>query len=172
MPLPVAVLQELFAQRSSEGVLELLRLTHPDTDGTLTPLRIANDEVPVSVTDDGEGSPATYQRGAFSIELEPSIEGEIPDVGTLRVDLLSLGDGGEILKAALRSQQSGLLVRVRLIRSSAPNAPFYETPDELVWKDVRWNNFEAEGRLDYPENFDEEPYPGDTYDPFHFPGLF
>ena len=172
-PLPSAVLAELFAQRTSEAYLLLLRLTHPGTDGLYTPLRMVNDEVAIGVADDGAGDPATYPGARFDLELEATIEGDFPpEVGTLRVDLLSLGEAGEALKAALRSQSSGLRVRVRLVRASAPDAVIYETPEDLVWQDVAWDNFEAEGRLGFPENFDEEPYPGDTYDPFSFPGLF
>jgi len=173
MPLPEGVLADLFSQRADDAYLQLLRITHPDTDGTYTPIRLVDRAVALSVSDDGDGDPVTYTAADFAVEGEGGTEGDIADdVGTLRIDLISLGALGEQLKAALRSQLSGLRVRIRLVRESDPNTVIHETPEDLVWKDVRWNNFEAEGRLGYPENWDGEPYPGDTYDPFHFPGLF
>lgn len=147
-----AALRAMYAQQSAEVFLALL-------DINVSPvIRVVNN------TEEIVSGGNTYSAFPFDIPLPGDREGETPRF-TLRIDNVDRS-----IVQAIRGITEGPAIDLKIVLASSPNI-IEAGPFPLQLKNADWDKLVVEGELSY-EDFDDEPYPGRSYVPALFPGLF
>jgi hypothetical protein len=141
-------------EQTAEVWLALLEITHPQLT---TPIRVVNN------TEDVVSNGVTYLKTAFRIKLPddsdalPSVQIEIDNVDRAVTD-------------AARSINSPPTVTLLVVLASTPDV--YEAgPFTFTMTDVNYSAETINGTMIF-EDILNEPFPGESFDPARFPGLF
>lgn len=155
MTLSNAGIASLLAQETGEVWLTLLTIRHADLPA---PERLVLDLQPV--VSRGE----TYLPASFDIRL-PNQSGDAPPRVTLSLDNVD-----RRLIELLRTITEPPMIDIEIVLASDPDTVELSLPD-FELKDVKYNKLAVTGTLGF-EDFLAEPYPGATFTPGDFPGLF
>ena len=153
--LSVAAHQAVNAQETGEVFLLLLTLDHADL---AAPIRVVNNMV--NVTSRGE----VYFAYPFEIAL-PDEDPESLARVTLRIDNVDR----EIVKS-LRTIQAPLAVALEVVMASSPGV-VEAGPFEMTLVAAEYDALTVTGELAF-EDVLNEPFPGHSYVPSEYPGLF
>ena len=122
---------------------------------------------PILVTSDGVATVSnglTFNSYQFMLTLPDDTERPFSQ-GRLSIENVS-----QVIIEALRSVSSALLITMQIVLASDPDTVEVEYPEfELV--NVNYDAQQISGDLSI-ESFVEEPFPGDSFIPSYFPGLF
>lgn len=151
--LSTGVLSTLYAQAADDPILALITATH----ASLTTRRYVRNH------EDVTSNSNTFTAAAFDIVL-PAEQADIPGIGTLVFDATD-----RTVIDDLRAVTTPISVLLQIIQEAAPNTVLAAWTLDL--RVARWNVFEVECDLRAYAVLDE-PYPGQTYSPARFPGLF
>lgn len=145
----------LFAQETDAEFVRLLVIEHESLEEAL---RFNDSGVDIISNEQ------TYSAFPFELTLPDDDENAAP-VARLRIDNTSR----EIV-ATLRTLRPAPIVHFMVIRSDDPDVIEAEFP-EFRLSNVKYdvNVVEADLTVEY---FTAEPYPGDTFNPADFPGIF
>jgi len=160
MTMSSAAVAASLAQETGEAWITLLSIAHPDLatmpeiGGTI---RFAHH--PVDIVSRG----ATYRAAYFEVSLPDDAE-EVPRV-TLRVENVD-----RLIADALRAIASAPTVTLEVVLGSTPDV-IEAGPYELTLRRVDVDAVFVEGELVYDDMLNE-PYPGDSFTPDKYPGLF
>jgi hypothetical protein len=149
----LAARRAFFSQQTGEVILVLLDITHPD----LTTIRVVNNN------EDVVSGGNTYSAFPFDMPPPGEKEGEIARV-RLRIDNIDRS-----IVQALRSIQSSPMVSLNIVMASSPNR-IEAGPFDMFLKAAVYDKLVVEGELSFED--EDEPFPGDSYVPALFPGLF
>jgi len=144
-----------YAQRTDEVILLLLTITHPDME---MPIRVVNDLQ--SIMSRGN----KFIAFPFEINLPEETSEQLSKV-TLRIDNVD-----RLIVYSLRTLSSAPEVTLEAILATSPDI-VEAGPFNMTLRDVKYDALVVEGTL-YFEDLLNEPYPGDSFVPAHFPGLF
>ena len=144
-----------FAPFTDEVWLALLEIDHTDLD---TPIRVVNNNE--NVTHDSN----TYTAYPFFISM-PSETDERPPEVTLVIDNVS-----QTLTSTIRTLTSSPTVTLRIVLASAPDTILAGDYD-FTLHHVTYNAIEIRGTLGFAKVLDE-PFPGNSFTPEDYPGLF
>ena len=152
----------ILAQQTGVVVLNLIDIDHEDLD---TPIRIVNN------TEDVLSGGNLYTAVGFDVVPPDNREGT-PRGARLRIDNTS-----QWFTPTLRSLQGQfeVTIKVAIPSDEAASPPVFDSveieymPMQLVG--IQADDSTVEGTLSY-ENLNNQPFPGDTFSPFEFPGLF
>jgi hypothetical protein len=145
----------LFSQETSEVFLVLLTIEHIEL---VDPIRLCNNNE--EVVSRGQ----TYIAFRFDIQL-PTSESESPPKARIKVDNVD-----RRITESVRIITSPPTITMEVIRASSPNTVELSLPG-FTLTNVTYNALTVSGDLGM-ENFLLEPYPGLSFDPGRFPGLF
>lgn len=155
MPLSATALAEAFKEHSGAAWRTLVTITHPSL---ATPLRLVNARE--SVISNGQ----TFVPCEFEVIL-PETDGE--RVGRAR---LRIGNIDRDIQDAILYADPAPKLSFQIVLSSQPDVVEESTGElrlERVEADVNW----IEGDIG-PTDTAIEPWPGDSFSPANFPGLF
>jgi len=147
--------QAMFAQETSEAFLPLITLEHDDLD---SPIRVVHNHT--EITSNGN----TFLPYAFQLMLPDDTERNVCQ-GKLTIDNVSR----EIIEA-IRSISSAPTVTIQIVLASDPDTVEIEYSDFKL-KEITYDAEWVSGNL-VIETFSKEPFPGDSFTPGNFPGLF
>lgn len=163
MPLSTAGLRAVLAQETGEAFLILLTISHPDLS---VPVRLVYNET--NIVSRGE----TFFRAAFQIILPDDSE-DVPTT-TIRVDNVAAvdpNDGQEKrVSDYVRLLQSPPTVTLEIVLGSSPDV-LEGGPYDMVLQRADYDALEVTGELGFDDMLNE-PYPGDSFTPSLYPGLF
>jgi hypothetical protein len=145
----------VFDQQTEEVFLILLEIDH---DNLATPLRVVNNYE--NITSNGD----LYYGFPFSVSLPSEMEDELPAVK------LTIDNVDRQIVEAVRSITSPATVSLSLILASSPNN-IERGPYVLKMRNVQYDAMSVSADLMVDDIYNE-PYPGITYSPTNFPGLF
>lgn len=149
-----AALREMLAQTSGEVFHQLLTLSHP----SITTVRVVDN------TEDVDSRGNTYTAFPFSLSLPADATERLP------VAELTLSNVDRRLIDEVRSISGPITATLEIVTSTTPDTvevgPFVF---DII--SVRFNKETLTATLAY-EPILAEPYPADSFDPQHFPGLF
>lgn len=152
--LSTAAVRELLAQHSGEVFLVLLTLSHP----SMTTLRV------VSNTENITSRGNVYTAFPFEIALPPDLSEE------LRPVRLSISNVDRRLIDEIRGIASPIAVRMEIVTAGAPNT-LEVGPFDFEMASAEYGVETITATLTYePVLFSS--FPGKTFDPQLFPGLF
>jgi len=144
-----------FGSRTDEAYIVLITVDHEEM------------EEPLHVTSDGvitTSNAVDFHPYSFMLTLPDDTERPFSQ-GRLTIENVS-----QVIIEALRSVSSALLVTMQIVLASDPDTVEVEYPEfELI--DVSYDALRISGSLNI-ESFTEEPFPGDSFIPSFFPGLF
>lgn len=152
----------MMARETGVVVLQLLDITHEDMD---EPIRIVNN------TEDIISGGNTYTAIGFDLVLPEDKDGT-PRGAKLRID-----NASQWFTPTLRTLQGEFEVTIKIAIPTNINAtpPVFNSiemeylPMQLI--SLQYDDQTVDGNLSY-ENLANQPYPGDTFSPFEFQGLF
>jgi hypothetical protein len=145
----------VFASETDKTALMLVTLKHSKLSA---PLRFVHDGQ--NRVSRGE----TYQAAAFDISL-PTQQADQPPTARLAICNVD-----KAIVEEIRGLSEFPTVTIEVILAETPDV--VETSyEDMTMKDATYDALIIEGSLGY-EDFLMEPYPGDTYTPAIFPGLF
>jgi hypothetical protein len=147
--------QAAFAQETDEAFLVLITLDHEDLT---SPIRVVNNQV--AITSNGN----TFQPYAFKLTVPDDTERNLSQ-GRLSIDNISR----EIIEA-IRSISSAPSVTIQVVLASDPDTVEIEYSD-FELKNITYDAEVVSGNL-VIETFVKEPFPGESFTPGNFPGLF
>jgi|SRR3989304_6619060 len=145
----------LFASRTDKCFLALLTITHVNLTA---PIRVVNNGE--NITSNGND----YQWFPFDIEIPADSIDEIPKIR------ITISDPTRKIAPQIRALTTSPEVSLSIIMSDTPNT-VEVGPFVMTLKNVSWDELTISGELGYEDIF-EEPYPGDTFTPAEYPGLF
>jgi hypothetical protein len=145
----------IYTQDTSELFLFLLEIDHADLD---TPLRFVNN------TEDVTSDSNVYTAFPFMINLPADKEDQLPRV-TLAIDNID-----QTIVQTLRELSSPATVSVSLILHRDPDT-IEAGPFEFTMKNATYTAEVVTCELAY-EDILNEAFPGDSFTPNHFTGLF
>jgi len=140
-----------YAQQTNEVVLVILEIDHDDL---AAPIRVVNNTE--NITSGGD----EYLAAGFDIKL-PDDDGKTT-ISVCNVD--------RIMVQAIRSISSRPTVTISVILASDPDT-IEVGPYIMELSEVSYDAFTVTGTLTF-DNFLDEPFPGDKFNPGIFPGLF
>jgi len=147
--------QTAFAHFTNEAVMCFLELDNADL---ASPIRVVNGKL--DIVSNGN----TYQGFPFFATKPSNIQGELPQAS------LTICNVDRQIVEAIRSISSPLSVTMFTTLLSTPNV-IEDGPYSLILRDVGYNYFNVTGRLTI-DDFRNEPFPADIFDPVVAPGLF
>ena len=161
MPNPVSqpARTSAYAQHTSEVWLTLLTIDHPSID---PPIRVVR-EVPAGQTISSNGN--TFVGMPFEISL-PHDDVASPPRTRMSVDNISR----EIVQAVREASGDQPAITLEIVLASSPDV-VESGPYEMTLKEARYNDLVVEGEI-AAEDVLNEPFPGDSFTPNLFPGLF
>ncbi len=148
--------QAISARETGEVPLLLVEVSH-DTD-LPEPIRVSSDAV--NTTSNGN----LYVSYPFDVWL-PDDEYDHAPTCRIRIDNVDRS-----LTVGIRSLTSPPTVRVMVVLASSPNTIEVDFPDFKLVK-ISYDAFVIEGNVTV-ENYLNEPYPGDSFMPSGFPGMY
>ncbi|MEO5341101.1 MAG: DUF1833 domain-containing protein [Magnetococcus sp. MYC-9] len=160
-PLTQYSLTEMYRQESAEGWILLCTLSHPDL---AAPIRVANDFRPAGP----DGARVVISRGMtfvcypFAVEL-PTDDGESVPSASLAIDNVDRS-----ILALFRSVQGPFHVLLEVVPLSVPDV--VEASHALQMADIEYDASTLKGNLSMDNLM--AAYPGQSYTPNLFPGLF
>jgi len=156
--------QAVYGQRTEEALLVLIKIDHEDFVGlSLDPLRFTSDGVDtVSTVDGGSESYLSYP---FRIILPSNIEVGITH-GSIVIDNIDRS----IVSAIRQISSKPCTVSIWVVLASSPNTVEAEFTG-FRFSNINYDKLIISGEITI-ENFLSEPFPGDTFLPSTFPGLF
>jgi len=140
-----------YAQQTSEVFLKLLTIEHDDL---ASPIRVVDN------TENIESNGETYLAAGFDVKL-PDDDGRTT---------LSVCNVDRVMVQAIRSIDSSPTISLSVIMASDPDT-IEVGPFVMQLVDVGYDAFTISGTLSF-DDFLIEPYPGDTFSPGQFKGLF
>jgi hypothetical protein len=144
-----------FGSQTDEVYIILLTLDHESL------------EIPIRATSDGVitiSNGNSFYPYPFKLILPDDTERPFSR-GTLSIDNIS-----QTIIEALRSVSSAIIVTMQVVLASDPDTVEVEFP-EFELADISYDAQVISGTLSI-ESFTEEPFPGDSFIPSYFPGLF
>lgn len=150
-----AAKQALFGQETDEAFLMLLTIDHEDL---AVPIRVANNVEDVVSRGD------TYVAFAFEIDL-PGESAEALARPRLRIDNVD-----RQIVDALRLIDSAPSVVMEIVMASTPDT-VEAGPFNMTLERAQYDELVVTGELAF-EDILNEPFPGESYTPDKFPGLF
>jgi hypothetical protein len=143
------------AQQTAEVLVTLMKIEHEDMD---EPLLFCNNSVDLVSNGD------TY----LAYPFQPTLPDD-PEEGATKGRIIVDNVRREIV-AWIRGLSSSPKVTIQIVMASTPDEVEAEFPNfELT--NVHYDALTVQGDLSI-ESFMGEPYPGDTFTPSKFPGLF
>lgn len=156
--------QAVYGQQTDEVLLVLLKIDHEDFSGLgLDPLRFTNDGV--DTISDVDGGSETYVAYPFKIVLPSNVESGITH-GSIVIDNINR----DIVSAIRQIGSEPCEVSIWVVLASSPDTVEAEFTGFRFAK-ISYNDFDVSGEITI-ESFLNEPFPGDTFLPGTFPGLF
>lgn len=155
MPLSAKATAALFAQETAEVFLVLLTVEHQDL---AEPIRVVNN------TEDITSRGHLFVGWPFEVTL-PDSDPQQVSRATLRIDNVD-----RQITAAIRGLTSSPTLTFEVIMASTPDVVEVSFGN-MQLESVQYDALEISGELTY-ENVLIEPYPGDSFTPQNFPGLF
>lgn len=153
--LSTAARQAIFAQETDKALLMCLTIDHADL---AAPIRVVNDGV------DLVRSAGTFLAYPFRIDLPFDRDDELPRV------VLSIDNVSREIAQTVRTLQSPPSVLLEAVLSDLPNTVEVSLPD-FTLKSATYDRLTVEGELSF-EDILNEPFPGGTFLPAAFPGMF
>lgn len=151
-----SALQAALAEETDEVFLACLRISHPEMAADI---RVVHDKQDL-VRSDG-----TYIAFPFRLNLPTDTEDNIPKV-SITIDNVDQ----QIIKE-LRKLNSPPTVRLEVVLASSPNT-VEVGPFDFELKNISYDAFTITGELGYKEDFLDEPFPKDTFNPNTARGMF
>jgi len=156
--------QAAYGQETDEVFLVLIKINHEDFVGlSLEPLRFTSNGVDTTSTVDGGSE--TYSSYPFRIILPSNVEVGITH-GSIVIDNIDRS----IVSAIRQISSEPCEVSIWVVLASSPNTIEAEFTG-FRFANVDYNKLIVSGEITI-ENFLSEPFPGDTFLPSTFPGLF
>jgi len=153
----------VFGSQTDEAYIVLITVDHTDM---VSPIRATSDGV-ITVSKalyKGDSLDKNFYPYPFSLTLPDDTERPFSH-GRLVIENVS-----QVIIEAVRSISTALLITMQIVLASDPDTVEVEFPEfELV--DVSYDAQTISGSLSI-ESFVEEPFPGDSFIPSYFPGLF
>lgn len=147
--------QAAFAPQTSEAVLELVTIDH----GLLaSPLRFVNNGE--NIISNGN----TYLATRFGLSIPSESEDQPPKCR------LQICNVDKQIMETVRSLDTPPSLKIEIVLSSDPDTVELSL-DSLKFKDVSYDAGIIEGTLGFEDTL-SEPFPGDLFAPYAFPGLF
>lgn len=144
-----------FGSQTDEAYLVLIKVDHDEMED---PIRVTSDGV-ITVSN-GE----SFHPYPFTLTLPDDTERPFSQ-GRLTIENVS-----QTIIQAIRSISTSLLITMQVVLASDPDTIEIEYPDfELT--NINYDAQTISGSLNI-ESFVEEPFPGDSFIPSYFPGLF
>ena len=147
--------QAAFAPETDQALLLCLTIDHADL---AEPIRVVNDGV------DLVRSAGTFLAYPFRIALPFDRDDELPRV------VLSIDNVDRSIVLTVRSLSSPPSITLEAVLSDSPDTVEVSLPD-FVLKSATYDKLTVEGELSF-EDILNEPYPGGTFRPALFPGMF
>jgi len=157
----------LFAQETGEVALCLLTISHPDLT---EPIRLSTDptqRLSTSTTGPVYGT-ASRGNGYTFVPVAVSLPEESDDSGPLAS--LEIDNTDLALISAIRSISNAATVKIELVLASDPDTVEIEFPD-MTLTDCTYDQTRVSFSLGI-DALQSEPYPGTSFLPSNFPGLF
>lgn len=151
-----AALQGILAEETGEVFLATLKITHPDM---ATPIRVVHDKQDL-VRADG-----TYIAFPFKLNLPTDSEDNIPKVS------ISIGNVDRQIIQSLRTLETPPNITLEVVLASSPNT-VEVGPFDFELKRIQYDAFTITGELGYEEDFLDEPFPKDSFNPNTARGMF
>lgn len=142
------------AEFTEEAWLVLIKIEHPSI---VTPIRVANN--PVDIVSNG----STFLAGAFQLTLPDDSE-SVPVV-TLEIDNVD-----RAIVDAARSIATPPTCTIYVVLGSSPDT-IEAGPFVMTMSDVNYDALKVSATLIY-EDLLNEPFPGKSFNPALYPGLF
>jgi len=146
----------IYSSESGEVFVVLLTIDHPDF---LLPIRVGSDAV--QVTSDGN----VHLPYPFRVSMPSELEDRLPEV-TLEIDNVDR----QIVDAVRSVGGSPMTVTMKVVLASSPNV-IEAGPIEFTLRDVSYDASVVQGSLGFDDPLNE-PFPGDSFTPARFSGLF
>lgn len=144
-----------FAQNTGEAPIILLQIDHPTL---ATPIRVCHNTE--AITHDGD----SYLPFPFLIDLPADRDDELPRV-TLTIDNVDRS-----IIPAFRAITSPPTVTMKVVLATSPD-DVEAGPFEFSMREINYSAGSIQGFLSYEAILDE-PFPGDSFTPSIFRGLF
>lgn len=144
----------MFSEETSDGLLVLLTITHPN----ISPIRVVNDKVNIS----SRGN--EFIAFPFEIILPTSSPDSPPK------SQLTIGNVSREISQIIRTISSAPTVLIEVVRINNFDSLEVSFP-AFKLKNIRFDVAQVQGDL-VSEDLQIEPYPSLTFSPAHFPGLF
>ena len=155
MTLTSAFLESIYAQRTGEVYLILLKIDHEDLDA---PILVVNNTE--NITSNG----VEYVAFPFRLSIPDEVEDQLPGVA-LEIDNVSREIVGSV-----RTISSPASATISVVMASAPNS-IQRGPYSLTLRSVEYNQVTVSGSLQ-PHDILTEPFPSGSFSPGYYPGLF
>lgn len=147
--------EKLFDQEMGDAIIPLLTISHPDL---AEPIRVChNNENLVS-------------RGNTYIAYDWRLTLPLDDPDTIPRAKIQIDNVDRVIVDTIRSISTAPTVTVELVKGSDPDTVEFVLSD-FTLQDVEYDVLFVTGQLTV-EEFLSEPFPGDTFTPSRFPGLF
>jgi len=154
----------VYGQATDEALLILIKIDHEDFVGlSLDPLRFTSDGVDTESDVDGETK--TYTAYPFQIVLPSNVEAGITR-GSIVIDNIDRS----IVSAIRQISSEPCEVSIWVVLASTPDTAEAEFTG-FRFTNITYNDLTVSGEITI-ESFLSEPFPGDTFLPSTFPGLF
>jgi len=147
--------QAINAQQTAEVFLLILTIDHADLT---TPIRVVNN------TENIDSRGDTYIAFPFQVNLPADRDDQISQVN------LSIDNVDRQIVEAVRSLYSPADVALEVVLASSPDT-LEAGPFDFKLKSANYNALTVEASLGY-EDILNEPFPGDSFNPANYPGLF
>ncbi len=147
--------QAAFAQQTGDAILELVTI---ESGYLASPLRVVNNGA--DVVSNGN----TFLASRFGLSLPSSGDDQPPKAR------LQICNVDRLIVEAIRSIPEAPTVTIEIVMASSLDTVEVSLGD-LTFSDITYDAGTIEGALSY-EKVLEEPFPGDTFAPHAFPGLF
>jgi hypothetical protein len=150
----------VLAPQTNELILVLLVIRHPTLS---VPLRFVNNMQNCSSSVAGDGQ-QTYLACPFDVILPEERSDQLP---TCRISVINVDEN--IVKA-VRSINTPPTLEVYVVLGSTPNV-LEAGPWRFTMRNVTYDASTVEGTLSFPDTLGE-PFPGYTFSPNRWPGVF
>lgn len=146
------------AAQTGEAFLVLIELDSAEFSSAEGAIRVTSDSV--ATTSDGD----TYLPYPFAITLPPD------DLDTMPLIELMIDNIDRSILTTLRGLTGPLDARIMIVLASDPDVVEVDLPD-FILSQVTYNDKTIRGSISV-NMFQDEPFPGDSFMPNTFPGLF
>lgn len=149
-------LQAVLAEETNKVFLACLKISHPDM---ATDIRVVHDKQDLTRSD------GTYIAFPFKVNLPSDSEDNIPKVN------ITIGNVDQTIIKELRKLTDPPTIRLEVVLASSPNT-VEVGPFDFELKNISYDAFQITGELGYAEDFLNEPFPKDTFNPNTARGMF